>query len=64
MKTVKASEIGTGDSIEVGILGEGKTFRPVDKVDHDGDNVTITLYSEWGRRPKFTVNKNYLIVRE
>jgi hypothetical protein len=39
-----------GDTILVN-LGKGVSEKIVDKVAHHGENVTVTLYSESGRRP-------------
>lgn len=63
MQTVKVAEVRMGDSIRVD-LGKGKIFRPVDHISQNGDNVTVVLFSSFGTRPKFTINKNALIVRE
>ena len=61
-ETVKAQEISMGDEIEVD-LGRGKTFRPVDNITDHGENIKITLYSEFGRRPTFIVPKTQPVVR-
>ena len=59
---VKAESVSMGDEILVD-LGMGKIFRIVDKIAHDNEEVTITLYSPFGRRPKLTINKSAPIMR-
>lgn len=59
-KMKQADLIELGDQIVVN-LGMGAVTKIVDKVKHDDEWVTITLFSSSGKRPQFTVPKTRMI---